>query len=138
MLAHVLWMPRPIGRRGRASGGNPLQYSAVLAQNTSTGQHGASQSKSPQSKAPASSCAYLTVHAAAVARKASLEAQVEARQAATRLNESKTERSLEHETITADIERVKKAMRMSTRCPNGSNECYEQSKCRKARYVGRT
>ena len=85
----------------------------VLAQTAATGPHGTSRASSPQSKSSARSSAYRAVHEAAVARKALLDAQMEARQAVIRLTEDTEGCNREHEAITADIEALQKELKAS-------------------------
>ena len=66
----------------RASGkGKRVRSSALLAQTSTIVLHGASRSSSPSFKATSGrSSAYRAVHEAAVARKALIESQLEAKQ----------------------------------------------------------
>ena len=60
---------------------------ALLAQTAATGHHGALRSASPSAEATSRrSSAYQAVHEAAIARKALLQAQLEAEQSVARLS----------------------------------------------------
>ena len=81
-----------------------------------SGPHGASRSSSPSSKATSGrSSAYRAVHEAAVARKALLDAQMEAREAVIQLSKKKADCDCdrEHQVISEEIEAVQKELRMS-------------------------
>ena len=98
----------------RASGkGGKVKPLTLLAQTAMTGPHGASRSSSPSSEAISRrSSAYTAVHEAAVARKALLQAQLEAERTVARLSEDKAECNREHQAIVEEIEAVQNELRI--------------------------
>ena len=87
--------------------GRKVRPPALLAQTATTAPHSTSRSASPSSEATSRrSSAYKAVHEAAVARKALLEAQLEAEQTIAC--------NREHQTIAAEIEAIQNELRLST------------------------
>ena len=103
---------RPSGK------GRQIIPPAVLAQTATTGPHEESRSTSLEWKASRAtsgrSFAYRAVLEAAMTGKTLWDAQTDARQAMTKLAESKAECSREHHTITTDIEAVQGELRKTT------------------------
>ena len=96
--------------------GRQVRPLALLAQASTTGLHGASCSSSPLSKtASGRSSVYRTVHEAAKARKAMLDAQVGVNQAASQLSERTARCDRENQAIMEEIEANQSELRSSTK-----------------------
>ena len=101
--------PRPSGK------GKQIRPPTLLAQTGTTGPHGDSRSSSPLSKAAsARPSAYRAVHETAKSRKALLDAQISAKQAASQLSERKGRCDREPQAVVEEIEAVQNELRTST------------------------
>ena len=99
----------------RPGKGRQIRPPTLLAQTGATGAHRDSRSSSPSSKAAsARSSAYRAVHETAKARKALLDAQIGAKQAASQLSERKGRCDGEHQAIVEEIEAVQNELQTST------------------------
>ena len=95
--------------------GRKVRPPALLAQTAATGPDGTSRSASPSSEATSKrSSAYRAIYEAAIARKALLQAQLEAEKTAARLSADMEEGNCEHQAVAAEIETIQNELRLST------------------------